>query len=164
MVGYILGLGDRHPENILFSERTGACVHVDFLCFFDRAKTLSVPETVPFRLTQNIIDGMGVLKTDGVFAASARLVMELLRMRKQKVSAVLTTFMNDPLLEWKPRDQGQGDEQQAALHAQMTLLEVEGRLTGWSEDSSTVRTPECVVTQLINCATSAEALSKMFVG
>ena len=36
IVGYILGLGDRHGENILFDSHTGDCVHVDFNCLFNK--------------------------------------------------------------------------------------------------------------------------------
>lgn len=36
MVGYVLGLGDRHGENILFDSKSGDCVHVDFNCLFNR--------------------------------------------------------------------------------------------------------------------------------
>jgi len=36
MVGYILGLGDRHGENILFDDTNGDCVHVDFNCLFEK--------------------------------------------------------------------------------------------------------------------------------
>lgn len=39
MIGYILGLGDRHGENILFDSTTGDTVHVDFNCLFNRVKT-----------------------------------------------------------------------------------------------------------------------------
>jgi len=35
-VGYVLGLGDRHPENILLDATTGAAVHVDFNCLFEK--------------------------------------------------------------------------------------------------------------------------------
>ena len=52
MVGHIVGLGDRHGENILFDSTTGDCVHVDFSCLFDKGLTLEKPEVVPFRLTQ----------------------------------------------------------------------------------------------------------------
>ncbi|TNN78302.1 Serine/threonine-protein kinase ATR [Liparis tanakae] len=41
MVGYILGLGDRHGENILFDSFTGECVHVDFNCLFNKVLFLS---------------------------------------------------------------------------------------------------------------------------
>ena len=36
MTGYILGLGDRHGENILLDSTSGHCVHVDFNCLFNK--------------------------------------------------------------------------------------------------------------------------------
>ena len=30
MVGYILGLGDRHPSNIMLNRNLGKIVHIDF--------------------------------------------------------------------------------------------------------------------------------------
>ena len=36
MVGYILGLGDRHGENILLDSTNGDIVHVDFNCLFNK--------------------------------------------------------------------------------------------------------------------------------
>lgn len=61
MVGHIVGLGDRHGENILFDSTTGDCVHVDFSCLFDKGLLLEKPELVPFRLTQ-------VRKSYGLYA------------------------------------------------------------------------------------------------
>ena len=52
MVGHVVGLGDRHGENILLDASSGECVHVDFSCLFDKGLTLQQPEVVPFRLTQ----------------------------------------------------------------------------------------------------------------
>ncbi|TQD75244.1 hypothetical protein C1H46_039207 [Malus baccata] len=52
MVGHIVGLGDRHGENILFDSTTGDSVHVDFSYLFDKGLELEKPELVPFRLTQ----------------------------------------------------------------------------------------------------------------
>lgn len=53
-VGYLLGLGDRHLDNILLARRGGGVVHIDFSVAFDRGRSLRVPEIVPFRLTQTI--------------------------------------------------------------------------------------------------------------
>lgn len=50
-MGYLLGLGDRHLDNILLDSRTGAVVHIDFNIIFERGRKLRVPEVVPFRLT-----------------------------------------------------------------------------------------------------------------
>jgi serine/threonine-protein kinase ATR len=66
MVGHVVGLGDRHGENILFDSTTGDAVHVDFSCLFDKGLELELPERVPFRLTQNLVDGLGVGGYEGV--------------------------------------------------------------------------------------------------
>ena len=42
MVGWILGLGDRHCENILLDNNTGDVVHVDFNCLFEKASDFEV--------------------------------------------------------------------------------------------------------------------------
>jgi hypothetical protein len=39
--------------------KTGNLVHIDFGVAFDQGKILPTPETVPFRLTQDIVDGFG---------------------------------------------------------------------------------------------------------
>jgi hypothetical protein len=38
MVGHVVGLGDRHGENILIHTTSGECVHVDFDCLFDKVR------------------------------------------------------------------------------------------------------------------------------
>jgi serine/threonine-protein kinase ATR len=40
MVGYVIGLGDRHSENILFDNTNGDTVHVDFNCLFEKVKKI----------------------------------------------------------------------------------------------------------------------------
>ncbi len=42
MVGYILGLGDRHGENILYCSTSGDCVHVDFNCLFNKVRQCKI--------------------------------------------------------------------------------------------------------------------------
>ena len=141
-VGYFVGLGDRHNNNILIDEQTAELVHIDLgsihshfshlykqkkldlwklmLCkqwmngsvikqheyrphrravlhqeirvhtgfkqliiilwvfwdiwclfragvAFEQGKILPTPETVPFRLTRDIVDGMGITGVEGVF-------------------------------------------------------------------------------------------------
>ncbi|KAH8834205.1 hypothetical protein DL96DRAFT_1579811 [Flagelloscypha sp. PMI_526] len=101
MVGFILGLGDRHLENILFDVNTGDAVHVDFNCLFDKARKLPTPERVPFRLTQNIVDGLGVTGVEGVFRVACELTIQLLRTNKDPLLSVLDAFVHDPILEWE---------------------------------------------------------------
>lgn len=43
MVGHIVGLGDRHGENILLDAAAGDAVHVDFACLFDKVRRAQTP-------------------------------------------------------------------------------------------------------------------------
>lgn len=53
-MGYLLGLGDRHLDNILLDKQTGQVVHIDYNIVFDKGQQLRVPEIVPFRLTHTM--------------------------------------------------------------------------------------------------------------
>jgi ataxia telangiectasia mutated family protein len=55
MVGHVMGIGDRHTQNILIDTRTAEVVQIDFGIVFEQGKTLSTPETVPFRLTRDLV-------------------------------------------------------------------------------------------------------------
>jgi hypothetical protein len=54
VVGYLLGVGDRHLDNILLDLRSAELLHIDFNVCFDKGARLRVPEVVPFRLTQTL--------------------------------------------------------------------------------------------------------------
>lgn len=61
MVGYILGLGDRHPSNIMLHRVTGKVLHIDFGdCFEVTLSREKFPEKIPFRLTRMLINAMEV--------------------------------------------------------------------------------------------------------
>ena len=66
-MGYVLGLGDRHIQNILIDKNTAELIHIDFGVAFEQGWNLPTPETVPFRLTRDLVDAMGVLGVEGPF-------------------------------------------------------------------------------------------------
>ena len=100
IVGHILGIGDRHLSNILVSTKTGEVVHIDFGFVFEQGKTLSIPETVPFRLTRDIVDGMGPSGTDGVFFKAAEATLTVLRNNADTLLTILSAVVSDPLYKW----------------------------------------------------------------
>ncbi|GLA84134.1 serine/threonine-protein kinase M1 [Aspergillus tubingensis] len=100
MVGHVLGLGDRHGENILFEEGTGGVLHVDFNCLFDKGLTFDIPELVPFRLTQNMVDAFGAYGYNGPFRKTCEISLGLLRHNEDALMTVLETFLHDPTTDF----------------------------------------------------------------
>ncbi|KAK4187076.1 phosphatidylinositol 3-kinase tor2 [Podospora australis] len=102
MVGYILGLGDRHPSNLMLDRITGKVIHIDFGdCFEVAMKREKYPERVPFRLTRMLTYAMEVSNIEGSFRTTCEHVMRVLRDNKESVMAVLEAFIHDPLLTWR---------------------------------------------------------------
>lgn len=90
MVGYVLGLGDRHPSNLMLDRVTGMIIHIDFGdCFEVAMKREKYPERVPFRLTRMLTYAMEVSNIEGSFRITCEHVMRVLRENKESVMAVL---------------------------------------------------------------------------
>ncbi|KAL1781523.1 serine serine/threonine-protein kinase ATR [Sigmodon hispidus] len=174
MVGYILGLGDRHGENILFDSFTGECVHVDFNCLFNKGETFEVPEIVPFRLTHNMVNGMGPMGTEGLFRRACEVTLRLMRDQREPLMSVLKTFLHDPLVEWsKPvkghskaplNETGEVVNEKAKTH----VLDIEQRLQGVIKTRNRVTglplSIEGHVHYLIQEATDENLLCQMYLG
>ena len=112
--------------------------HVDFGMMIDQALKLEVPERVPFRLTQNMVDAMGVgmfalilydvslckhlmLHTallaagyEGTFRRVSEITIGILRRNREMLMSVLESFIHDPLLEWKGSGQ-RGESAQVSV-------------------------------------------------
>lgn len=125
MVGHILGIGDRHTSNILVHKRTGEIVQIDFGIVFEQGRVSSLhhdpdrniffhsgisnedacqllhtPERVPFRLTRNMVDGMGPTGTEGTFVRSSEETIRVLRKNASTLLTILSAVVADPLYKW----------------------------------------------------------------
>ncbi|XP_050425429.1 serine-protein kinase ATM isoform X2 [Adelges cooleyi] len=100
MVGYILGLGDRHVQNILIDDKTAELIHIDFGIAFDQGSILNTPETVPFRLTRDIEDGMGICGIEGTFRKCCEKTMSVLRQNQEVIVTVIEVLLYDPCYQW----------------------------------------------------------------
>jgi len=164
MVGYILGLGDRHGENILFDDTNGDCVHVDFNCLFEKGLTFDKPEKVPFRLTHNMVDAFGVTKIEGVFRKCCEESLRVLRENRESLMSVLETFIHDPLCEWnKKRASEKSGEIENEL-ALKNLMTIERKLQGIQfQNTNMPLSVEGQVHELIKQATSIDNISVMYI-
>lgn len=101
MVGYILGVGDRHPSNLMLDRSTGKVIHIDFGdCFEAAILREKYPEKVPFRLTRMLNYAMEVSGIEGSFRITCEHVMRVLRDNKESLMAILEAFAYDPLINW----------------------------------------------------------------
>lgn len=83
VVGFVIGLGDRHPYNIMIQRNTGKVVHIDFGDCFDVNKTRSeYPEKVPFRLTRMLVKNMEPCGIHGIFKHTCEKIIKMLRSNK----------------------------------------------------------------------------------
>ncbi|KAL4647243.1 serine-protein kinase ATM isoform X2 [Arapaima gigas] len=122
IVGYIVGLGDRHVQNILIDEETAELVHIDLGVAFEQGKILPTPETVPFRLSRDIVDGMGITGVEGVFRRCCEKTMEVMRNSQEALLTIVEVLLYDPLFDWtmnplKAFYLQQQHEEQAELNA-----------------------------------------------
>lgn len=125
MVGYILGLGDRHPSNLMLDRITGKIIHIDFGdCFEVAMHREKYPERVPFRLTRMLTFAMEVSNIEGSFRITCENVMRVIRENKESLLAVLEAFIHDPLLNWRlntrespPRPHFRSERRQSIIDA-----------------------------------------------
>ncbi|XP_010243049.1 PREDICTED: serine/threonine-protein kinase ATM isoform X1 [Nelumbo nucifera] len=180
MVGYIVGLGDRHSMNILIDQATAEVVHIDLGVAFEQGLMLKTPERVPFRLTRDIIDGMGITGVEGVFRRCCEETLSVMRTNKEALLTIVEVFIHDPLYKWAlsplkalQRQKETDDDIESSLEdsqdvyegnkdAARALLRVKQKLDGYEEGE--MRSVHGQVQQLIQDAIDPERLCQMFPG
>ena len=165
-------------QNILIDSKTGEQVHIDFGIAFDQGKTLTMPEVIPFRLSRDVIDGMGCAGTRGAFFSSSVDCMSELRQNYQALTTILDVLIHDPLYRWMltPGDasrfqregDSQSDRESAAppdnQAAERALFRVKQKLQGYSDTTHDALSVEGQVTHLIAEATDRDNLCVLFPG
>ena len=175
MAGFIVGLGDRHSSNILLDNETAELIHIDLGIAFDQGSLLRIPECVPFRLTRDLVDGLGVCGVEGPMRGSAEHTMRVLRANAEALLAILQLVVHNPLYKWSQEEKQMQDRQLVENRSRHELsdynpeaeralsrvqLKLEGREVGRHECLSV----EGQVWQLIDQARDPANLSRMFEG
>lgn len=179
IVGHILGLGDRHLSNILIDRVTGEVVQIDLGIAFDGGKLLPIPETVPFRLSRDMVDGFGVAKTEGVFRRCCEQTLRVLRENKSLIMTIIDVLKHDPLQSWivskqekkikqgareNVEESGSEDEESADESPTDTPEQASRALASVEKKLSSDLSVETTVNQLILEATSVENLGSIYFG
>ena len=188
MVGYVIGLGDRHPSNLLIDRFTGQVIHIDFGdCFERAAKRKFLPEVVPFRLTRMMVKAMGVTGASGTFKQAFINTSRVLRENKRVLVMVLAIFVHEPLVDPEADEDGLGSGVRRVLSKAATgsIIDkgrvymtddkgvqssvemrnrVKQKLNGMDFEPGVCLSVEDQATRLIESATDIYALGKMYSG
>lgn len=169
IVGHILGIGDRHLNNILIDVTTGEVIHIDLGIAFGQGKALPIIERVPFRLTNEIIDGMGWMGKEGIFRPACETSMKVLRNNQEYLLTILKVLMCDPLYNWvivppknKEKHALRSSNENKNQYAENVIFECKRKLEG--RETGEMLSVEGQVARLINDATNVENLALMFHG
>lgn len=135
ILGHVLGLGDRHGHNILLDKKTGEAVHIDLGVAFEAGRILPIPEVVPFRMTRDVVDGMGITKTDGVFRRCCEFTLDALREDTYSIMTILDVLRYDPLYSWSSTPMRLARLQNAARRGEKNEENGESELGAGGDDT-----------------------------
>ena len=143
---------------------------------------------MPFRLTRDIVDGMGPSGTDGVFSKAAEATMGVLRNNGDTLLTILSAVVSDPLYKWslnpqKAKQHQRNDDDDESTRASLpnawmastsddrndaadrAITKIHEKLEGYEDGTSGEhKTVAGQVKLLINEAKDRDNLSQMFVG
>mmetsp|Transcript_8023 Transcript_8023/g.14714 ORF Transcript_8023/g.14714 Transcript_8023/m.14714 type:complete len:2180 (+) Transcript_8023:151-6690(+) len=116
MFGYIIGLGDRHLDNIMIDmsdgPKSGQVVHIDYAVCFDKGKRLRVPETVPFRLTKIMRGALPFSSSaghqqflGGTYGKCAREVLGTIRANKSLIESFIKSLVENKTIDWMSEEE-----------------------------------------------------------
>lgn len=168
IIGYILGLGDRHGDNILIDVLSGESLHVDCNLMFNKGEELPIPETVPFRLTHNMTDAMGILGIEGPFKKNCEIILRVLQREKKTLMSYLRPWVYEPVVK-KNDNNNSGDKiERTEKNAIEQIKKIEMRLKGivrkYKGSSGIALSTEGQVNFIIEEATNEENLACMYRG
>ncbi len=141
---------------------------------------------MPFRLTRDMVDGMGPSGTDGVFSKAAEATIGVMRNNADTLLTILSAVVSDPLYKWSlspqvaTQHQRKDDESRTDQHgaqvssatdenrndaADRAIAKIHEKLQGYEDGTSGEhKTIAGQVKLLINEARDCDNLCVMFSG
>lgn len=101
IANWILGIGDRHLNNVLMNKKNGKVIGIDFnMSFGNATRQLPIPELIPFRLTPQIVSVNNPLRTEGLIRTCMSHALRVFQLDQDISLAYLEIFIKEPLFDW----------------------------------------------------------------
>lgn len=94
---WILGIGDRHPQNTLIAIDSGRCLGIDFGLAFDAGVDQRIPELMPFRLTPQILGLLKPFTEKDLLGTVMIHALRAVRNEQGPILSCLDVFVHEPL-------------------------------------------------------------------
>lgn len=159
IIGYILGLGDRHLGNIMMNNDNASLIHIDFNDCFEVTRTRTqFPEKVPFRLTRMLVNALEFNGISGNFLSMSVNVMESMRSNKELMQGLIETFLFDPLIKFSCYSHEEPPKPENIIQR------IKNKLLGKEYNNETYLSSEEQIKYLVDEATSTLNLCQMYEG
>jgi FKBP12-rapamycin complex-associated protein len=134
MIGYLIGLGDRHSENVMLDRIRGRTIQIDFGDLYDAARNRpNFPEFVPFRLTRMIVAAMGPSGYDGMFRKCCEETLMTVRHNQEAILRILKINERSPTRpggRFSHTNRADSERDRSLTSAKSDYRVVEAKVTG----------------------------------
>jgi FKBP12-rapamycin complex-associated protein len=167
ILGYVIGLGDRHPSNLLFDGPSGAVVHIDFGECFESTRERPPgehPELVPFRFTRQLRTALGPHGFGGSFTVVCEQTIRAMRRHRESLLDVLEIFHLEPITNGRLFEADDMDVESQRRKVESRMARVRDKLLGTDFVTAEPLTPRQQLAKLIEAATDEYALARLYHG
>lgn len=118
LLQYVFSVAERSPTRVVFLTGNGRVLAPDFRVAYSSQGFMESPR-IPFRLTPNIVDAIGVSLLDSSFIASICRVAAAVRSRRHDIDPTLRLLMRDDLVTFYTKSMAKSDSQTQEMEKQL---------------------------------------------
>ncbi|GAX24432.1 transformation/transcription domain-associated protein [Fistulifera solaris] len=118
LLQFVFSISDRSPTRVVFVASSGRVLAPDFRVSYSSQGFMETPR-VPFRLTSNLFDTIGVTFLESTFITSICRVAAAVRSRRHDIDPTLRLLMRDDLVTFYTKSMAKSDSQTQEMEKQL---------------------------------------------
>ena len=118
LLQYVFSVAERSPTRVVFVVCNGRVLAPDFRVAYSSQGFMETPR-IPFRLTANLVDAIGLSLLDSSFITSICRVAAAVRSRRHDIDPTLRLLMRDDLVTFYTKSMAKSDSQTQEMEKQL---------------------------------------------